>query len=254
MSVGWPSHASTDHPRSRGVYASSGRAPAAGSGSSPLARGLRHLPARPLPGRRIIPARAGFTRWRRARCPRHLDHPRSRGVYGAGGSLHQGDQGSSPLARGLPSAGKPGPLLGGIIPARAGFTLRDPAAGGAAQDHPRSRGVYSASQSMHHMTRGSSPLARGLPLRRRRREGPGGIIPARAGFTLLAPWAHIAQMGSSPLARGLHAGQWGDGDRPGIIPARAGFTPPPTATAAVGVDHPRSRGVYTLAVDAVIPS
>ena len=50
-----------DHPRSRGVYGSSGSAHGGGSGSSPLARGLQ--PARGVVHRQggIIPARAGFT-------------------------------------------------------------------------------------------------------------------------------------------------------------------------------------------------
>ena len=50
-----------DHPRSRGVYvplvAQGGEPP----GSSPLARGLPHVTFEKGEGRRIIPARAGFT-------------------------------------------------------------------------------------------------------------------------------------------------------------------------------------------------
>ena len=53
-----------DHPRSRGVYALLKAGAYTGNGSSPLARGLQQdLAARGF-GRRIIPARAGFTRWR----------------------------------------------------------------------------------------------------------------------------------------------------------------------------------------------
>ena len=50
-----------DHPRSRGVYATSRISRAIRVGSSPLARGLRidKKPAGATPG--IIPARAGFT-------------------------------------------------------------------------------------------------------------------------------------------------------------------------------------------------
>ena len=50
-----------DHPRSRGVYAESRVMTPAEKGSSPLARGLHARGGRPLAGRRIIPARAGFT-------------------------------------------------------------------------------------------------------------------------------------------------------------------------------------------------
>ena len=72
---------SSDHPRSRGVYAVRPPAGARIQGSSPLARGL---PPGPRPGqvdRRIIPARAGFTRVRFLPKWAGPDHPRSRGVY-----------------------------------------------------------------------------------------------------------------------------------------------------------------------------
>ena len=91
-----------DHPRSRGVYSHSAGVCPVVRGSSPLARGLRlrqHALAAP---RRIIPARAGFTRevWR-GRLARP-DHPRSRGVY------------RNPY--------RPSGAWMWIIPARAGFT------------------------------------------------------------------------------------------------------------------------------------
>ena len=78
-----------DHPRSRGVYESPTWTDLTLPGSSPLARGL------PLPGddvgalRRIIPARAGFTRADRLALRGHLDHPRSRGVYTCGSLVSQ---------------------------------------------------------------------------------------------------------------------------------------------------------------------
>ena len=50
-----------DHPRSRGVYATSHAHEQLLEGSSPLARGLLPLPARRMISERIIPARAGFT-------------------------------------------------------------------------------------------------------------------------------------------------------------------------------------------------
>ena len=90
-----------DHPRSRGVYTSPKSPSGESSGSSPLARGLR---SRPRPGNRrggIIPARAGFTDHGLRPGRGDRDHPRSRGVYLALTSPHQGSTGSSPLARGL---------------------------------------------------------------------------------------------------------------------------------------------------------
>ena len=114
--------------------------------------------------------------------------------------------------------------------------------------------------------RGSSPLARGL-LHRRHPALPGqGIIPARAGFTSLAPTQHSrcrdhprsrgvyraraslapTQHGSSPLARGLRRGRRCGRRRHRIIPARAGFTRGRRCGRRRHRDHPRSRGVYVV--------
>ena len=93
----------------------------------------------------------------------------------------------------------------------------------SSRDHPRSRGVYPTLLFESLKNVGSSPLARGLHGDEDDSDGPGRIIPARAGFTLgleIAP-RHIkdhprsrgvyyseigletADQGSSPLARGL---------------------------------------------------
>ena len=70
--------------------------------------------------------------------------------------------GSSPLARGLPTAAPGGGLLPGIIPARAGFTLTLSLRSLVSADHPRSRGVYLTAYAAQLKQEGSSPLARGL--------------------------------------------------------------------------------------------
>ena len=97
-----PPGRTADHPRSRGVYSSTEVLPFEPSGSSPLARGLLGVPSELLWGRRIIPARAGFT----SSAPRPFDncadHPRSRGVYTMCANVSSTEWGSSPLARGLP--------------------------------------------------------------------------------------------------------------------------------------------------------
>ena len=111
-----------DHPRSRGVYSLIPCHAATMPGSSPLARGLRHARQRRRRDRRIIPARAGFTRSRPVRSSGPRDHPRSRGVYSASWNLMSALLGSSPLARGLLTADSVNGTTGGIIPARAGFT------------------------------------------------------------------------------------------------------------------------------------
>ena len=256
--------AAPDHPRSRGVYTSNGTSIITSFGSSPLARGLLLEPADLELGGRIIPARAGFTTApgsRRARCG---DHPRSRGVYAAGGLVRSDVRGSSPLARGLqPTCG--GRLPGyRIIPARAGFTRGRLVPAVSCSDHPRSRGVYRVRQVMDAPLCGSSPLARGLQPVRGVRGLVRGIIPARAGFTSnpvgrpAERWDHPRSRGvysvirsddpdyegSSPLARGLLAVFLGNRHAIRIIPARAGFTAAGRITSWATRDHPRSRGVY----------
>ena len=253
-----------DHPRSRGVYAKYISAKVAANGSSPLARGLLQVIQPVVDRLRIIPARAGFTRTRRSPCGRRSDHPRSRGVYVPVTVSWSVLIGSSPLARGLRADDGAQNAPVGIIPARAGFTpagrLRPP----CRPDHPRSRGVYSRVSSRSFLVCGSSPLARGLPSRRRGLPPPGGIIPARAGFTRSSrrSWGtrrdHPRSRGvyeesrpidpripgSSPLARGLLPVGVPDADRLGIIPARAGFTRSSRRSWGTRRDHPRSRGVY----------
>ncbi|ERH20452.1 hypothetical protein HMPREF1979_03288, partial [Actinomyces johnsonii F0542] len=54
--------------------------------------------------------------------------------------------------------------------------------------HPRSRGVYEDGSVVQGEFAGSSPLARGLQTGVSRELPIGGIIPARAGFTLADPW------------------------------------------------------------------
>ena len=172
--------------------------------------------------------------------------------------------GSSPLARGLLGASPLARGIRGIIPARAGFTIPSFSGRFFTTDHPRSRGVYLPDGGGGRGGEGSSPLARGLPLRRPSRHAPPGIIPARAGFTRRPTWRPgpppdhprsrgvynwtdsqtTNELGSSPLARGLRLGSvFGSGVQ-GIIPARAGFTwsssTPPRSTPG---SSPLARGL-----------
>ena len=116
----------------------------------------------------------------------------------------------------------------------------------------------------HSISKGSSPLARGLLSWIISTGLSVGIIPARAGFTrppcpvsgstedhprsrgVYYPSVRVSgtTSGSSPLARGLRAHHSEPGVRGGIIPARAGFTASPSAHREPAPDHPRSRGVY----------
>ena len=213
-----------DHPRSRGVYRYTMMAALSVVGSSPLARGLLVWFQAYVQPVRIIPARAGFTVDLQGGGSDAVDHPRSRGVYR---TRHSG---RSRAAR--------------IIPARAGFTTPRRSHRDATADHPRSRGVYRAQHRLRPGRSGSSPLARGLPVRGRGHGALRGIIPARAGFTItikvpagqvadhprsrgvydVAHAGFLSSEGSSPLARGLHPGAGLGHVGGGIIPARAGFT------------------------------
>ena len=197
----WPP--AGDHPRSRGVYhLRRGRA-GAGGGSSPLARGLHEGGTRFPTARRIIPARAGFTRRKSIIHSTVSDHPRSRGVYAATLRTRAWRTGSSPLARGLHLRSLLGLLAHGIIPARAGFTRSTLFIPPRGVDHPRSRGVYAGLPRPVVRVMGSSPLARGL--RESRDVGiiNAGIIPARAGFTVAAGTIGDRRM-DHPRSRGVY--------------------------------------------------
>ena len=259
-----PATGIADHPRSRGVYLWTLESSFAVAGSSPLARGLPGTYHAYGEVDRIIPARAGFTCLVVGVTHGTADHPRSRGVYAAGGLVRVDIGGSSPLARGLLRSfgGLPGAV--GIIPARAGFTEVVGGHGLPFWDHPRSRGVYRTATHAVASSDGSSPLARGLPGASSRTFLPPRIIPARAGFTAPGPrrvrvhrdhprsrgvyrrraGSGTTRWGSSPLARGLRRGPPARTRTRRIIPARAGFTVPSRTGSAARSDHPRSRGVY----------
>ena len=155
----------------------------------------------------------------------------------------------------------------GIIPARAGFTSSARSRRPSSPDHPRSRGVYRSVFSVASREPGSSPLARGLHGEAAPARTVIRIIPARAGFTLndfgceCFEWDHPRsrgvyvemmlprehEQGSSPLARGLRVEELVALRRIRIIPARAGFTTGTVIAEGDGRDHPRSRGVYSVA-------
>ena len=173
-----------DHPRSRGVYRRVSVIDDPSNGSSPLARGLHPVVLQGGPVLRIIPARAGFTlKYTTDALLEPGSSPLARGLLLCIGRLVRCRGiiparagftrtlsssagrfiGSSPLARGLRGRRRGGGPARGIIPARAGFTFRRRCRRGGTRDHPRSRGVYRGHGSFVEFSRGSSPLARGLP-------------------------------------------------------------------------------------------
>ena len=158
---------SGDHPRSRGEYDSDGLAGSGRYGSSPLSRGIPSG-VRGRAGRwRIIPALAGNTSFWALPWDATL--------------------GSSPLSRGIRRLRRPVPATGRIIPALAGNTGASTTPQPSPTDHPRSRGEYIAATAWGVTTPGSSPLSRGIPGRRPRRNRHLRIIPALAGNTSPRP-------------------------------------------------------------------
>ena len=111
-----------DHPRSRGEYAGPAATIRAGTGSSPLSRGIQggRDARRRVTG--IIPALAGNTPTRTTYVPRWWDHPRSRGEYVGRGLGRKAPNGSSPLSRGIRISGGVRFPMVWIIPALAGNT------------------------------------------------------------------------------------------------------------------------------------
>ena len=213
-------------------------------GSSPLARGLRARPVRPDGHGRIIPARAGFTSSRSPATSRRPDHPRSRGVYRGTHAAHRRKTGSSPLARGLPRSLEQLSCAGGIIPARAGFTLPRCLSRTATEDHPRSRGVYPNILEKLGDALGIIPARAGFTPPPSGRRGPSRDHPRSRGVYYCLTSRSISPCGSSPLARGLRRLRPFARTSSGIIPARAGFTAQGAPIRIDVPDHPRSRGVY----------
>ena len=171
------------HPRSRGEHVSLSQSAPERSGSSPLARGTHAHNLRLLSGGGLIPARAGNTRLFLLRGGNMRAHPRSRGEHRRSWPRLIASLGSSPLARGtLPE--RPAPRdSGGLIPARAGNTVRIMILRSRGRAHPRSRG--------EHLPAGQEALAREW------------LIPARAGNTH-PPYQRIRRVRAHPRSRGEH--------------------------------------------------
>ena len=263
----------TDHPRSRGEYKARLYKIARHTGSSPLSRGIPHMPVAANPSDGIIPALAGNTI--RRGVPNHSprDHPRSRGEYPAVLPKLPGMLGSSPLSRGIQTAWSKALWFLRIIPALAGNTRWHCCKSFPNWDHPRSRGEYRQRDAVLVKGLGSSPLSRGIRGGRCQGRSLLGIIPALAGNTAeesallngdgdhprsrgeyLRRFAErLGAEGSSPLSRGI-LDPWGPNiPLRGIIPALAGNTGCRRRRARSRGDHPRSRGEYAGVTTVVRP-
>ena len=160
--VYWTQPVRADHPRSRGEYGVLWEPLGLPPGSSPLSRGIRAKNVFDRYAGRIIPALAGNTPRRGLFLWSIWDHPRSRGEYRDVSSLSISLLGSSPLSRGILWKSTTRVVIGGIIPALAGNTVLGHQWGGAARDHPRSRGEYPTRCRVCVHQQGSSPLSRGI--------------------------------------------------------------------------------------------
>ena len=254
------------HPRLRGEHQRAPRLRRPFHGSSPLTRGTRALLRPRCTCQGLIPAHAGNTTQRPVMALCTWAHPRSREEHSSTARISKPPPGSSPLARGTRHSRTTARVSPGLIPARAGNTNPASARKGHGGAHPRSRGEHATPGALEAAARGSSPLARGTRWCVARQAAHRGLIPARAGNTLMLHesainiWAHPrsrgehglveqlqgVRLGSSPLARGTRQSGAGKLTRRGLIPARAGNTGRVAVTGGVRRAHPRSRGEHRL--------
>ena len=189
-------------------------------------------------------------------------HPRACGENSPGRASLVTTPGSSPRVRGKPTRSRPQGLPRGLIPARAGKTLKRLVTQSHAPAHPRACGENGRDFGDPLVRRGSSPRVRGKPAPGRARRDMEGLIPARAGKTSRSvrgcgsgrahPRAcgeNVADLeeetspdGSSPRVRGKPEQVARQRAHPGLIPARAGKTPGRTGRGPAGTAHPRACG------------
>ena len=151
-----------DHPRLRGEYLSNVGSGVVQAGSPPLARGIPLNAVCGVLGNRITPACAGNTVFKSIAAARSWDHPRLRGEYLKINAMRLKQQGSPPLARGIPQADQQELSAVGITPACAGNTSSEYGGTDVRRDHPRLRGEYNKWQTQLYPLIGSPPLARGI--------------------------------------------------------------------------------------------
>ena len=231
-------------------------------GSSPLTRGKHVTDVTRARRCGLIPAHAGKTRGWSVVPQASGAHPRSRGENGPEKGPRTLGCGSSPLTRGKLHVWGAGGGRRGLIPAHAGKTRPRPRASGVSWAHPRSRGENQGDRIFDRSNNGSSPLTRGKPERRRRRQQRDRLIPAHAGKTCVrlsislrnrahprsrgengrVRHRHVKGRGSSPLTRGKPHGIDRRHCAVGLIPAHAGKTARRAGMGADGGAHPRSRG------------
>ena len=196
----------------------------------------------------------------------HRAHPRPCGEHAVQTSTHTSDLGSSPPVRGARVDAETSPPLAGLIPARAGSTYSDIQQDPSLWAHPRPCGEHFSSFSIVSFVSGSSPPVRGAQITPGCQIPECGLIPARAGSTLMCDWKpgprwahprpcgeHVEvpcetddSWGSSPPVRGARIVSIEDYVFPGLIPARAGSTVHHEEIFENDRAHPRPCGEHNL--------
>ena len=106
-----------------------------------------------------------------------------RGEYNDWNTDKATEQGSPPLARGIPLYLSDEDKEMGITPACAGNTTMEATLQLGIRDHPRLRGEYIVVTNKRNIFLGSPPLARGILVGNERSKLYSGITPACAGNT-----------------------------------------------------------------------
>ena len=220
-------YVNTVHPRRRGEHAPVRGRSAISYGSSPQARGTQTPDRRRRISRRFIPAGAGNTSEHRPVKKSLPVHPRRRGEHTCCIFFDIFVDGSSPQARGTrchrPRCGD----ASRFIPAGAGNTSPQPTRPVTKSVHPRRRGEHLIQQQQLGLQFGSSPQARGTPMRQQRRPSRSRFIPAGAGNTRSTGCTR-ALAAVHPRRRGEHqllcvgAGQY-DGSSPQARGTQSGW-------------------------------
>ena len=146
----------------RGEYFSSPLGISICRGSPPLARGIQVGGGGESGYSGITPACAGNTKFVPVTQIVLRDHPRLRGEYNDWNTDKATEQGSPPLARGIPLYLSDEDKEMGITPACAGNTTMEATLQLGIRDHPRLRGEYIVVTNKRNIFLGSPPLARGI--------------------------------------------------------------------------------------------
>ena len=173
-----------------------------GGGSSPRGRGKPLSGSGDWLGGRLIPARAGKTPGQLGTGIVGAAHPRAGGENRPSRLRPWSANGSSPRGRGKQRREGGGRPPAGLIPARAGKTLRINCMSSSLWAHPRAGGENSSVRGPEGAAAGSSPRGRGKLGLGPAHAGRIRLIPARAGKTSLAGILSRPPTGSSPRGRG----------------------------------------------------